>query len=135
MHSNVRGAEICTLRRLSPFPFSAGSCCHLPLSLSALLPASHMTEEASEQLGLAILVNRAIVCPLSLSPVCPIATLTDSQHQLIIATVAVKETHFGSDRLMTCKTCSYCVTSTSSGGSGCVTLALRTHCWTDNLTH
>lgn len=66
-----------------------------------------MTEEPLEQLGLGILVSRAIMCPLSLSPVRPTAMSTDSQHQLIIASVAVKETHFGSDRLMTCKTCSY----------------------------
>ncbi|CAB1420848.1 unnamed protein product [Pleuronectes platessa] len=79
---------------------------HLP---SSKLPPlySHMTEEPPEQLGSGILVSRAIVCPLSLSPVCLTATSTDSQHQLIIATVAVKETHFGSDRLMTPKTCSY----------------------------
>ncbi|KAF3854885.1 hypothetical protein F7725_022940 [Dissostichus mawsoni] len=72
-----------------------------PLLSRALLPPppqpvtpicfSHMTEEPPEQLGLGILVSRAILCPLSLSPVCPIATSTDSQHQLIIATVAEGE--------------------------------------------
>lgn len=70
-------------------------------------PSSYMTEELSEQLGLGMLVSRAIGCPPSLSPVRPTATSTGSQHQLIIATVAVKEAHFGSDRLMTCKTRSY----------------------------
>lgn len=90
-----------------PSPSQWGSVATSPISPSALLPASHMTEKPVEQLGLEILVSRAIVCPLSPSPVCPAATSTDSQHQLIIATVAVKETHFGSDRLMTCKTCSY----------------------------
>lgn len=43
-------------------------------------------------------------CVLRVCPVCPAATSTDSQHQLIIATAAVKEPHFSSDRLMTCKT-------------------------------
>lgn len=65
---------------------------------------THMTEELSEQLGLGILVSRAIRCPPSPRPT---AASTGSQHQLIIATVAVKEAHFGSDRLMTCKTRSY----------------------------
>lgn len=124
----------CSHKTLSLSPSQQGPVATSP---SACLPrcSSHMTEEPAKQLGLGILVSRAIVCPLSLSPVCPRATPTDSQHQLIIATVAVKETHFGSDRLMTCKTCSYWVTSTSSGGSGCVTLALRTHYWADSLTH
>lgn len=93
--------------------------------------SSYMTEELSEQLGLGMLVSRAIGCPPSLSPVRPIATSTGSQHQLIIATVAVKEAHFGSDRLMTCKTRSYWVTSIACGGPGAVTRAWRT----DSLTH
>lgn len=93
--------------------------------------SSYMTEELSEQLGLGMLVSRAIRCPPSLSPVRPTATSTGSQHQLIIATVAVKEAHFGSDRLMTCKTRSYWVTGTACGGPGTVTRARRT----DSLTH
>ncbi|KAK5867311.1 hypothetical protein PBY51_011815 [Eleginops maclovinus] len=95
------------LVRLSPSPLLSRALLPPPSQPVTPLCFSHMTEEPPEQLGLGILVSRAIVCPLSLSPVCPIATSTDSQHQLIIATVAVKGTHFGSDRLMTCKTCSY----------------------------
>lgn len=132
-----RGDETCAVTRLSPPPLLSGVLLPPPPHPVHLPPPCyfHMTEEPPEQLGLGILVSRAIVCPLSLSPVCLIATSTDSQHQLIIATVAVKETHFGSDRLMTCKTCSYWVTNTSSRGSVCVTLALRTHYRADNLTH
>lgn len=135
----VGGAKIRTLS-LSPLLSRA----LLPPFLSAWPPSSssssssstpHMTEEPSQQLGLGILVSKAIMCPPSLSPVCPAAMSTDSQHQLIIASVAVKETHFGSDRLMTCRTCSYWVTNTSSRGSVRVTLALRTHYWADSLTH
>lgn len=136
VHIYVGGAEICAL--LSLFPCSFLSRALLPPSSQHAGPlpwSSQMTEEPSEQLGLGMLVSRAIMCPLSLSPVCPIAMSTDSQHQLIIARVAVKETQFGSDRLMTCKTCSYRVTNTSSRGSKRVTLALRTHYWADSLTH
>lgn len=57
----------------------------------------------------------------------PAATSSDSQHQLIIAMAAVKEAHFSSDRLMTCRTRRDSVTATSSGGSGCLTAAPRTH--------
>lgn len=92
------GAETCTP---SLSPSQRGPVATSPQPVSPL----HMTEEPPEQLGLGILVSKAIVCPLSLSPVCPIATPTDSQHQLIIAPGAVKEAYFGSDRLMTCKTC------------------------------
>lgn len=130
-----RGAEICALIRPTPCPFLSGALLPPSSPPVPLLRSAHMTEEPLEQLGLEILVSRTIGCPLSRSPDRPVVMSTDSQHQLIIATVAVKETHFGSDRLMTCKTCSYWVTNTSSRGSGCVTLALRTHYWTDNLTH
>lgn len=104
-HSNVGVQKFVLL-------ISAGPCCHFPLCLHASMPpspssSSYMTEELLEQLGLGMLVSRAIGCPPSLSPVRPTATSTGSQHQLIIATVAVKEAHFGSDRLMTCKTRSY----------------------------
>lgn len=84
-----------------------------PLPSPALPPPlSRVTGELSEQLGVrdACQQGDRVSAPSSSSS--PPRSLHPSRqprqpaagHQLIIASAAVKEAHFGSDRLMTCET-------------------------------
>lgn len=114
--------------------FSAGPCCHLLPLLPHHPPSStHMTEEPPEQLGLAILVSRAIVCPPSLSPVCP--TVNWQPASADYRRCGSKRNPLWQWQAYDLQDMLVLSNNTSSRGSGCITPALRTHHWADSLTH